>query len=101
MVSSFRKHPAVPIVTQTRLDLRAEAVRSIIWCTGFRPDFSWVHAPCFDEHGAPEQTRGVTALRGLYFLGLHWMHTIKSGLFFGGGDDALHLVDLITAGGSI
>ena len=43
----------------------------------------------------------MTALPGLYFLGLHWMHTIKSGLFFGVGDDALHLVDLITAGGSI
>jgi putative flavoprotein involved in K+ transport len=88
--------PATPIAARTQLDLQAADVRSVVWCTGYRPDFSWVQAPCFDMRGLPWQTRGVTTSPGLYFLGLHWMHTIKSGLFFGVGDDAAHLADVMT-----
>ena len=50
-----------------------------------------VELPIFDEFGYPEQTRGVTAHPGLYFLGLHWLHTIKSGLFLGIAEDAAHV----------
>ena len=51
----------------------------------------------FNERGVPVQERGVTDCANLYFLGLHWMHTFKSGVLFGVGDDAAYLVDHIAA----
>lgn len=94
---AYRPEPtwSTPIAERTNLDLRAAGVRTVIWCTGYRNDFRWVHAPCFDDRGGPIQTRGVTRCQGLYFLRLHWMHTVNSGLFFGVGDDAAHLADHI------
>ena len=53
----------------------------------------WVKIPVFDDRGRPLQQRGVTAVPGLYFLGLHWMHTFKSGLLSGVGADAEFLAD--------
>ena len=49
----------------------------------------------FAADGAPIQKRGVTACPGLYFLGLHWMHSFKSGALFGVGDDATFIADHI------
>ncbi len=73
------------------LDLVRENIATIIWATGYTYDFDWVKIPVFDERGRPVQKRGVTRLPGLYFLGLHWMHTFKSGLFAGVGSDAEYL----------
>lgn len=73
------------------LDLAERSVTTIIWATGYTCDFSWIDLPIFDGRGYPSQTRGVSAQPGLYFCGLHWMHTLKSGLIFGVGDDALHV----------
>jgi putative flavoprotein involved in K+ transport len=78
-----------PIITE--LDLEAEGINTIIWATGYSFDFSWVKFPIFDEFGYPVQERGVTPQPGLYFLGLPWLHTIKSGLLAGVGDDAAHV----------
>lgn len=78
----------------TELDPRAAGITTIIWATGYRWDYDWVDPPIFDGHGYPVQHRGVVPDRpGLYFVGLHWLHTRKSGLFPGVGDDALHVVD--------
>ena len=79
----------------TRLDLRASGITSIIWCTGYRPAFDWIQIPVFDANGAPIQERGRTLCAGLYFLGLHWMHTFKSGALFGVGEDAGHIAEHI------
>jgi putative flavoprotein involved in K+ transport len=84
--------PAVP-----ELDLRAAGVTSVVWCTGYRHDLGWVGAPVLDASGAPVQVRGVTSAPGLYFLGLHWMHTFGSGLFSGVGADAAVLAEHIVA----
>jgi putative flavoprotein involved in K+ transport len=73
------------------LDLRREKVASIIWATGYDYDYNWLQAPVFDRRGRPVHRRGVSPTPGLYFLGLHWMHTFKSGLFSGVGSDAEHL----------
>jgi putative flavoprotein involved in K+ transport len=78
------------------LNLARENINAIIWATGYRNDFGWVKVPVFDERGRPAQRRGVTARPGLYFLGLHWMHTFKSGLFSGVGADAEYLAEHIT-----
>jgi putative flavoprotein involved in K+ transport len=75
------------------LNLAREGINTIIWATGYAYDFGWVKIPVFDERGRPVQQRGVTPVSGLYFLGLHWMHTFKSGLFSGVGADAAFLAD--------
>ena len=73
------------------LDLLDAQVSSIVWATGWSGDYSWIDFPVLDPRGYPEQTRGVTKHLGLYFCGLHWMQTLKSGLFFGVGEDADHV----------
>jgi putative flavoprotein involved in K+ transport len=75
------------------LDLVRENVRTIIWATGYTYDYGWMKVPVFDELGRPVQQRGVTRCPGLYFLGLHWMHTFQSGLLAGVGSDADYLAD--------
>jgi putative flavoprotein involved in K+ transport len=77
--------------------LSLAGITSVVWCTGFDFDFDWLHAPCLDASGAPIQTRGVTDVPGLYFLGLHWMHTFKSGTFMGIADDAAHVADHVAS----
>lgn len=81
----------VPLTTE--LDLRAHDITTIIWSNGYAFDYSWVHFPIFDEVGYPVQTRGVTAVPGLYFLGLHWLHNRKSTILLGVGEDAAYLAD--------
>jgi putative flavoprotein involved in K+ transport len=81
------------------LDLDRENITTILWATGYAYDYGWLKVPVFDDEGRPVQHRGVTQVPGLYFLGLHWMHTFKSGLFSGVGSDADYLaqhMDLIT-----
>lgn len=79
----------------TDLDLKAAGIKTIIWATGYDFDYSWVKFPIWDEFGYPVQERGVTQAPGLYFSGLHWIHTLKSGLFIGIGDDTAHVVEHI------
>lgn len=80
------------------LDLAASGIMAVVWATGFRRDFSWIDAPVFDERGEPIHRRGVTGCAGLYFLGLPWLHKLKSSVLCGVGDDAAHLADHIAAG---
>ncbi|MGB0097471.1 MAG: NAD(P)/FAD-dependent oxidoreductase, partial [Solirubrobacteraceae bacterium] len=63
------------LVEVESLDLRRESVAAIVWATGYDYDYGWLQAPVFDAQGRPLQQRGVTQVPGLYFLGLHWMHT--------------------------
>jgi len=77
------------------LDLAASGIMSVVWATGFRRDFRWIDAPVFDERGEPIHRRGVTECAGLYFLGLPWLHKLKSSVLCGVGDDAAHLADQI------
>ncbi len=75
----------------TSLDLRAAGITSVIWCVGFATDYSWLRASVFDGEGHVCHRRGVTAVPGLYFLGLPWLHTWGSGRFASVGRDAEHL----------
>jgi len=81
------------------LDLDSADVSTVIWATGYSFDFSLVKLPAFDEDGFPVQQRGVTEYPGLYFVGLPFLHTVKSGLLASVGDDAAHLVSVIAARG--
>jgi len=80
-----------------RLDLRAEDINAVIWATGYGVDFGWIDIPVFDRHGAPVQRDGITAVGGLYFLGLQWMSRMASSFLSGVGDDAAVLADHIAA----
>lgn len=73
------------------LDFAKTDIHTVLWATGYQWDYSWIKLPVFDEYGYPEQRRGVTEYDGLYFLGLHWLHKLKSGLFLGVGEDAEYL----------
>jgi putative flavoprotein involved in K+ transport len=77
------------------LDLAAAGITSIVWAIGYRPDYRWVKVGVFDGSAAPTHTRGVTAVPGLYFLGLPWMHTWGSGRFAGIARDAEHVFGCI------
>ena len=82
----------------TQLDLKAENINSVIWATGFRLDFeSWIDLPLNTIDGYPEQDWGVSPHAGLYFMGLQLMHTRKSGVIFGVGEDAEHVVGAAAA----
>jgi putative flavoprotein involved in K+ transport len=87
--------PWQPAAEVTELDLDTTKLAAIVWSVGYRSDFSWVKLPIFDARGYPEHDRGVTPMRGLYFLGLPWLYTWGSGRFSGVGRDALHLAATI------
>jgi putative flavoprotein involved in K+ transport len=79
------------------LDYRAAGITSIVWCIGFRADYSWIDLPVFNGRGLPTHVRGVATVPGLYFLGLPWLYTWGSGRFSGVARDAKHLADQIEA----
>jgi putative flavoprotein involved in K+ transport len=72
-------------------------VDAVIWATGYRPDYSWIDLPIFDEHGRLRHRRGVTDARGLYFLGLTWQHTRGSALIGWVKEDAEFIAEGIAA----
>jgi len=69
----------------------------VIWATGYRPDYSWIHIPGVARDGQVTHRRGVTAVPGLYFLGLTWQHTRGSALLGFVNEDAAYLADRIAA----
>jgi len=72
-------------------------VSTVVWCTGFRTDWSWVEVPAFDGTGYPVHHRGVTTVPGLYVIGLPWLHTWGSGRLAGIARDAEHVASHIAA----
>lgn len=84
-----------PSGTTTELDLAASNIKSIIWTTGFRSDWSWVEIPMFDGAGYPTHKRGITSVENVYVLGLPWLYTWGSGRFVGVGRDAEYLAAAI------
>jgi putative flavoprotein involved in K+ transport len=82
----------------TELDLGAADITNVVWATGYEFDFSLVKLPIFDADGYPIQTRGVTEYPGLFFVGLPWLHNVKSGLIHGVGEDARYVAEAIASG---
>jgi putative flavoprotein involved in K+ transport len=80
-------------------DQRALEVANVVWCTGFRPDFSWIDLSGFDdEKTEPQHYRGIVADEpGLYFVGLFFLYAMSSGFLPGVGRDAEHVVNHIAA----
>jgi putative flavoprotein involved in K+ transport len=77
-------------------DGRVVDVANVIWCTGFRPDYSWIDLPLEYEDGYPSQYRGaVSSFPGLYFLGMLFLHSFSSMLVLGAGRDAKRIAEHI------
>jgi putative flavoprotein involved in K+ transport len=81
--------------TLTFADGSQQTASTVIWATGFRLDHSIVQVPVFDADGRVEHRRGVTAVPGLYFLGLPWQHTRGSALLGWVKNDAAYIADRI------
>ncbi len=70
---------------------------AVIWATGYRPDHSWLDVPVLDGQARLRHRRGVTDVRGLYFLGLSWQYTRGSALLGWVKDDAEFIANEIDA----
>jgi len=70
-------------------------VDAVVWATGYRPDFSWIDLPIFDENGRLRHRRGGTDVPGLSFLGLTWEWTRGSALIGWVKDDAEYLAERV------
>ena len=80
------------------LDLRSGEIRTVMWATGYRPDYSWLHLPVFDYRGRLRHDGGVvTDAPGVYRIGLNFLRRRKSSFIHGAEDDARDLVDHLAA----
>jgi putative flavoprotein involved in K+ transport len=78
------------------LDLGSGAIKTVIWATGFRPDYGWLHVPVLDRKGRIRHDGGIVCSPGLYVMGLQFLRRRKSALIDGAGDDARDLSDHLT-----
>src|SRR6516164_9939207 len=84
-----------PPAERPELDYRAANITSVVWCIGFRTDYSWIDLPVFNGRGQPAHVRGVAPVPGVYFLGLPWLYTWGSGRFSGVARDAEYVAEHI------
>jgi len=90
-----RPDPPVLHDPPRRIDLRAAGIGSVIWSTGYGFDYGWLDLPVLDQRGEPVHRHGITAIPGLYFIGLQWLSKMNSSFLSGIGDDAARLADHI------
>jgi putative flavoprotein involved in K+ transport len=83
----------VPASTRLRLDPRGGEIRTVVWATGFRPDYTWLDVPVVDEKGHLTHDGGIVDSPGLYALGLPVLRRRKSTFIHGIEDDARDIVD--------
>jgi putative flavoprotein involved in K+ transport len=69
------------------LDLTSGSIGTVIWATGFRPDYGWLNVPALDRKGGVRHDGGVVDVPGLYVLGLNFMRRRKSSFIHGAEDD--------------
>jgi putative flavoprotein involved in K+ transport len=82
-----------PASSRLVLDLTSGEIRSIIWATGFRPDYGWLDVPVVDRKGHLRHDGGVVDAPGLYAMGLPVLRRRKSTFIHGAEDDAREIVD--------
>jgi putative flavoprotein involved in K+ transport len=82
-----------PASSRLKIDLRNGELRSIVWATGFRPDYRWLDVPVIDDKGHLRHDGGVVEAPGLYALGLPVLRRRKSTFIYGADDDAREVID--------
>ena len=84
------------------LDLARGSIRTILWATGFRPDYSWLDVPVLDRKGHVRHDGGIVEAPGMYLLGMPFLRRRKSTLIDGAADDArdlsAHLATYLASG---
>jgi putative flavoprotein involved in K+ transport len=86
----------VPRSARWELDLRSGEIRTILWTTGFRPDYRWLDVPVLDWNGRLRHDGGAVDSPGLYALGLPVLRRRKSTFIHGIEDDARDVVELLS-----
>jgi len=88
----------VPDPPPTELDLRTGEIRTVVWATGYRPDYSWLDLPVLDRKGRIRHDGGVvTEVPGLYLMGMPFLRRRKSSLIDGAAADSDDLVGHLAA----
>jgi putative flavoprotein involved in K+ transport len=81
------------------LDFASGEIRSVVWATGYRPDYRWLDVPVLDKKGRIRHDGGVVDAPGMYVMGLTFMRRRKSSFMHGAEDDAVdltaHLADYL------
>jgi putative flavoprotein involved in K+ transport len=85
-----------PESARWQLDLRSGEIRTIVWATGFRPDYGWLDVPVVDPKGRLHHEGGVVDSPGLYALGLPVLRRRRSTFIHGIEDDAREVIDHLT-----
>jgi putative flavoprotein involved in K+ transport len=86
----------VPESARLQLDLQSGEMRAIVWATGFRPDYGWLHVPVVDAKGQLDHEGGVAGSPGLYALGLPVLRRRRSTFICGIEGDAREVIDHLT-----
>jgi putative flavoprotein involved in K+ transport len=86
---------AQPILEE--VDLTSSGIATVIWATGYSHDYGLVKMPVCDDMGFPIQTRGVTAYPGLFFVGMPWMPSLKTGVLAGVGECAEYIASHVAS----
>jgi putative flavoprotein involved in K+ transport len=90
-------HPIEPTDVEASpplgLDFARAGVRTVLWATGFRPDYSWLRVPVLDRKGRIRHDGGVVEAPGMYLLGLPFLRRRKSSLIDGAAADTRDLSD--------
>ncbi|NEX46347.1 flavin-containing monooxygenase [Pseudotabrizicola algicola] len=91
--------PLPACVTQPilSLDLAAHGITTILWATGYAPDFGWIKMEACDTTGRPIHAEGISPIPGLYFVGLPWLSCRGSAFIWGAWRDAERLAAHIAA----
>lgn len=94
---------AAPVATRLEntppvsLDINDSSIDTVIWATGFKPDYSWLHIPVLNHKGQLRHDGGIVVCPGLYALGLPLLRRRKSSFIFGIEDDARDIVSHLTS----
>jgi putative flavoprotein involved in K+ transport len=83
----------VPQSSRLELDLRSGEICTVVWATGFEPDYAWLHVPVVDQKGRLDHDGGSVESPGLYALGLPVLRRRKSTFIHGIEDDAREVID--------
>jgi putative flavoprotein involved in K+ transport len=92
-----RARRPVDLDPPTSVDLRAERVGGVVWCTGFDGDFSFIDPALVAADGAPCRRDAAGPVPGLWYLGLRWLRRRSSGILFGFPGDAAVVADAVRA----
>lgn len=73
------------------MDLVKSGIKTIVWASGYRSDYSWLELPVLDRKGNVSHDGGIVSAPGVYLMGMQFLRRRKSALIDGAGDDARDL----------